>query len=237
MIEKPAVDDRNKTKACIQVKICGLTRVDQAMRCAQLGADLIGLVFYSGSPRCVGRRRAREISAAVRSKAAAVGVFVNASFQTVMDAVKNCGLDGVQLHGSEPPQQVQRLRDAGLVVLKALFQSRQPYLVQAGDYDASAFLLECGSGRLPGGNARMWDWAAARKVSRRCPVMLAGGLDADNVFRAIQLGRPDAVDVSSGVERLPGDKDMDKVAAFIDAVRRTQVGYPIKKIHQGEPPC
>jgi phosphoribosylanthranilate isomerase len=157
-------------------------------------------------------------------------VFVNASYRAVMDVVQFCDLPIVQLHGQEPPQQVQRLRDAGLVVWKALFHRQQPFFDQAGDYNASAFLLECGTGRLPGGNARTWDWAAAAKMKRSRPVVLAGGLDADNIPRAIRLGRPDAVDVSSGVELTPGVKDMQKVSAFIKAVVGTRLDYYPQKI-------
>ena len=222
--------DRTATANRIPVKICGLTRVDQALDCARLGANLIGLVFYPHSPRCVERKRAREISTAVRSRSATVGVFVNASYRAVMDVVQFCDLPIVQLHGQEPPQQVQRLRDAGLVVWKALFHRKQPFFDQAGDYNASAFLLECGTGRLPGGNARTWDWAAAAKMKRSRPVVLAGGLDADNIPRAIRLGKPDAVDVSSGVELTPGVKDMQKVSAFIKAVVRTRIDYYPQKI-------
>ena len=219
-----------KTGTRIQIKICGLTRIDQAVACAELGAELIGLVFYPGSPRWVDRQNAREISAAVASKAVVTGVFVNESYRTIMDRVHFCGLSAVQLHGGEPPQLVQRLRDVGLVVLKALFYQKQPLLDQTGDYEASAFLLECGAGPMPGGNARRWDWAAAAKVDRSRPLLLAGGLDVDNVNRAIRLGRPDAVDVSSGVERSPGVKDMQKVAAFIGAANRVEIDYPLRKI-------
>ena len=219
-----------KTDVRIQVKICGLIRADQAVACAELGADLIGLVFYPGSPRCVDRKTAREISAALPSRVAAAGVFVNESYRAIMDRVHYCGLRAVQLHGSEPPQLVQRLRDVGLVVLKALFHQKKPFLDQTGDYDPSAFLLECGAGRMPGGPARTWDWSAAAKVDRSRPVILAGGLDAGNIARAIRLGRPDAVDVSSGVEHSPGEKDMEKVAAFIGAANRVEINYPPRKI-------
>lgn len=230
MVEKRVNAVRNKTDARVQVKICGVTRVDQATRCVQLGADLIGLVFYPASPRCVARKQAREIAAAVRSNAAAVGVFVDQSYSVIMETVRDCRLNGVQLHGNESPQLVRQLRDAGLLVLKVLFHSKSPMLDQAHDYDASAFLLECGKGRLPGGNARVWDWTAAAAVNRSRPVVLAGGLDADNISRAIGLGKPDAVDVSSGVERTPGVKDMQKVTAFINAVDRITIDYHPKKM-------
>ena len=230
MTEKQIITTGNGTQPRMPVKICGLMRAEQALDCVQLGADLIGLVFYSGSPRCVDRKRAREISAAVGSTASVVGVFVNEAYRTVMGVVESCGLTAVQLHGQEPPELVKRLRNTGLVVFKALFYSKQPFLDRATKYDASAFLLECGAGRLPGGNARKWDWAAAEKTDRRRPVILAGGLTADNISRAILLGHPDAVDVSSGVEQRPGEKDMNKVAAFLEAVGRTEINYTFQPI-------
>jgi phosphoribosylanthranilate isomerase len=237
MTEKPLQPLRNETGVRIQVKICGLTQVDQAAGCVQLGADLIGLVFYPPSPRWVDRKQACKISAAVRPKAAVVGVFVNESYATILDAVHECSLNGVQLHGNEPPEMISQLRGAGLLVLKALFHGKSPTLDQAGEYDPSAFLLECGKGPLPGGNARQWDWAAAGKVNRSRPLVLAGGLDADNIARAVRLGKPDAVDVSSGVERAPGVKDIEKVAAFINAVDRIKIDYHPKNMLEGEPPC
>ena len=230
MTEKQITPAVNNTQPRIPVKICGLMRVEQALDCVELGANLIGLVFYPGSPRCVDRNQAREISAALGSRATVVGVFVNEAYRTVMGVVENCGISAVQLHGQESPELVKRLRGTGLVVLKALFYSKQPFLDRAIEYDASAFLLECGAGRLPGGNARKWDWAAAEKASRSRPVILAGGLTADNISRAILLGKPDAVDVSSGVEQQPGEKDMDKVAAFLDAVGRTEINYTFQPI-------
>ena len=230
MTEKQITATGNSRQPRMPVKICGLMRAEQALDCVTLGADLIGLVFYPGSPRYVDGKRAREISAAVGSKASVVGVFVNEDYRTVMDVVESCGIRTVQLHGQEPPELIKRLRDTGLVVLKALFYSKQPFLDRAADYDASAFLVECGAGRLPGGNARQWDWAAAEKTDRSCPVILAGGLTADNISRAILLGKPDAVDVSSGVEQLPGEKDMNKVAAFLDAVGRTEINYTLQPI-------
>jgi phosphoribosylanthranilate isomerase len=147
-----------------------------------------------------------------------VGVFVDAPLDVILDKVEHCGLTAVQLHGQEPPGLVDRLRRQGLTVIKALFQERPPEFDRAPDYAPSAFLLECGRGRLPGGNAAVWNWAAAVDISRTRPVLLAGGLAPENVRRAAALGRPDAVDVSSGVEAMPGEKDLDKIRRFIQAV-------------------
>lgn len=204
----------------IQVKVCGLTDPQQAAACAALGADAIGLIFYPPSPRYVEAPRAAEIAAAVRGKAAAVGVFVNVAAEEILSCVERCGLTAVQLHGNESPEEVTYLKRAGVRVIKALFLKKEPRFTRISAYTADGFLLECGLGKLPGGNARRWDWSGAAGLAP-VPTILAGGLDPDNIARAVSLARPDAVDVSSGVEAAPGRKDLEKVEAFIAAVRGT----------------
>jgi phosphoribosylanthranilate isomerase len=107
------------------------------------------------------------------------------------------------------------------VVIKAVFAARPPFLTAAPAFRPSAFLVECGRGTLPGGNAEQWDWARAATMAR--PLLLAGGLNPDNVANAIAMVCPDGVDVSSGVENAPGDKDIKAVVAFIQNVRRAQI--------------
>lgn len=208
-----------------QIKICGLTRVDEAEGCAGLGADAIGLVFFYKSPRHVSDDQAREISKAVSETSKTVGVFVNASYDHIMKKAETCRLSSVQLHGQESPDLVHRIADTGLSVIKALFVDGTPSLSTADAYDASAFLVECCKGPLPGGNAMAWDWGAARDFGQSHPLILAGGLSHENVSIAISAALPLALDVSSGVEASPGRKDMKRVAAFIDAVSNHAVEY------------
>lgn len=205
-------------KCAVQVKICGLTRPDEAVACADAGANAIGLVFYPKSPRHVETQQAAAIVRSLESRVTAVGVFVNAGFDRVMETVKACGLTGVQLHGDESTELVDRLRARGLVVIKALFANRKPSLDQADRYHPSAFLAECAGGTLPGGNAKAWNWSEAKALGTEYPLVLAGGLDAENVCAAMAAAGPAAVDVSSGVEASPGRKDPDKVRRFIQAV-------------------
>jgi phosphoribosylanthranilate isomerase/indole-3-glycerol phosphate synthase/phosphoribosylanthranilate isomerase len=202
-----------------QVKVCGLTDLDEALGVAALGVHAVGCVFYPRSPRHLTRERARAICAALPPDVRRVGVFVDESPEAVLRIVRACGLDTVQLHGQEPPEAVERLRGEGLRVIKALFASRAPGPGDADRYHPSAFLMECGAGKLPGGNAETWDWAQARPLADRCPLILAGGLTPGNVVRAIARSQPDAVDLSSGVEAAPGRKDLGKVAALMSAVR------------------
>ena len=201
-----------------QIKVCGLTRVENALECIALGADAIGCVFYPKSPRHVTDDQARDICKAVSFKAATVGVFVNESFSFIMKKVDRCLLDTVQLHGQESPRLVTRLRKEKLKVIKTLFLSSIPAFENVKDFEPSAFLVECGNGVLPGGNAVSWNWEKARHLVENYPVILAGGLSPENVSNAVKQSTPDAVDVSSGVELSPGLKDTSKVKAFIQAV-------------------
>jgi phosphoribosylanthranilate isomerase len=213
-----------------QVKICGLTRPEQARACADLGADAIGLIFYPKSPRFVTMDAARAVCAALPASVAKVGVFVDESMDIIIETVRVCGLTAVQLHGRESPQLVKQLAHQFINVIKALYVEGLPAMDTADDYPAAAFLIECRKGVLPGGNAMAWDWTAARDFGASRPLILAGGLDPENVGKAIHDAVPDAVDVSSGVEASPGIKDMKKVDAFIRAVRACNIDKPLGRI-------
>jgi len=213
-----------------QVKICGLTRVQQALQCADLGADAIGFVFYPKSPRHLTDDQAKKICMALPERIKKVGVFVNESFSSIMNHVERCHLSTVQLHGQESPELVRRLCKQNLQVIKALFVDGNPSLKNAENYPASAFLVECGRGILPGGNALQWNWDQARSFGDKYPLIIAGGLSPENVSHAIKVSSPNAVDVSSGVESSPGHKDIDKVSLFLDAVFRCGIKKNGKKI-------
>jgi phosphoribosylanthranilate isomerase len=216
-----------------QVKICGLTRIDEAVACAALGADAIGFVFYSKSPRRVTAGQAREISMALPPFVCRVGVFVNETFDTIMQVARDARLQAVQLHGMEPPGLVKKIAGQGLTVIKALFSHREPFFTQAAHFPAAAFLLECGLGPLPGGNARTWDVSLSKQFKKGAPFILAGGLASDNVVRTIDECQPDSVDVSSGVESRPGRKDLNSVKQFMAATRKTHLARPSRRIFYG----
>jgi phosphoribosylanthranilate isomerase len=201
-----------------QVKICGLTRAEEAVTCAELGADAIGLVFYPPSPRHVSVATAGEIAAALPATVAKVGVFVNESLDYILETARLTGLTAVQLHGDEPPALVADLKTAGLKVIKALFAAKAPGLALADTFGADAVLFEQGAGRLPGGNAETWDYSLARRQALGPPLILAGGLTPDNVPTAIRKAAPDAIDLSSGVEAEPGRKSKEKVKRLMAAV-------------------
>ena len=201
-----------------QIKICGITSIREAQACAMAGADAIGFISYPKSPRHLDDQTIRRIRQSVPENVCPVGVFVNEDFERIMQAVGMGGLRAVQLHGNESPELVENLVAEGLIVIKALFVNGRPSLTRASYYPASAFLLECAGGPLPGGNAMDWNWAEARNLPSGKPVVLAGGLTPGNIQEAISAGQPDVVDVSSGVELHPGCKDLDKIAAFCQAV-------------------
>ena len=213
-----------------QVKVCGLTRVENALECIALGADAIGCVFYPKSPRHVTDEEARDICRAVSSSVVRVGVFVNESFSFIMQKVQRCLLDAVQLHGQESPELAHSLRKEDLKVIKTLFLSSKPTFENAKEYEPSAFLVECGGGVLPGGNAVPWSWEKARHLVGNYPVILAGGLSPENVSDAVEQSTPDAVDVSSGVELSPGLKDTGRVEVFIRAVSMCDLTRKTRRI-------
>jgi phosphoribosylanthranilate isomerase len=213
-----------------QVKICGLTRVKEALACTTLGVEAIGYVFYPQSPRNLTDNQAQEISSVVKGQIKTVGVFVNETFSNVMKRVALCRLSAVQLHGQESPELVQRFRKEKIQVIKALFVEGTPSLDDVSSYDASAYLVECGRCSLPGGIALKWDWEKAKSFGEEHPLIIAGGLAPDNVSQAIRASAPHAVDVSSGVERSPGLKDLGKIKAFMDVVSQSTSTKKLKKI-------
>lgn len=207
------------------IKICGLTDPDNAQACVQAGADIIGLVFYPKSPRHLELSRAARVAASLSARVPVWGVFVDAGLDMIMAHVNACGLTGVQLHGSEPPGLVEALKKKDLTVAKAVFARGFPALDSVHTYAAAdCVLVECGLGKLPGGNARTWNYRLARKISARYPVLLAGGLTCTNITKAMADADPRGVDISSGVETAFGIKDIHQVANLVRLVKGHEAG-------------
>ena len=202
------------------IKICGVTWPDNALDCVHAGADAIGLVFFEKSPRNVSMENARDITRILPAHILTCGVFVNESFDFILERVDRCHLTGVQLHGQESPYLVEKLTKENLIVIKALFAVKKPSLLDVNLYKTASFcLVEYGKGILPGGNAETWDYSVSAQLNTRLPLMLAGGLSCENIQQAIHLAKPVAVDVSSGVEKTHGFKDIKKVTTFIQMAR------------------
>jgi indole-3-glycerol phosphate synthase/phosphoribosylanthranilate isomerase len=206
----------------VAVKICGITSVDDGLMAARAGADAVGLVLWPGSRRAVDPDTARAIADAMPPLVQRVGVFVDPSLDEVALAVEEIGLDAVQLHGDETPE---FCRAVGARVLKALrvgagFDASS---LDAWSGAAAGILLDTrvdGPDAPPGGTGRAFDWALARPARDHAAfLVLAGGLTAQNVAEAVAVVRPDAVDVSSGVEFAQGRKDPALVRAFVRAAR------------------
>jgi phosphoribosylanthranilate isomerase len=209
-----------------RVKICGVTEAAHALAAAEAGADFIGLVF-APSKRQVDAGRALEIVQAVKGlerPPQTVGVFVNLPAIEVERTAERCGLDRVQLSGDEPWDYI---RDIALPVIKAIRvkagQSGRDVLAELtrGERfmdEGFVCLLDCDVAGSYGGSGRAFDWAVAKEATQRYPVIIAGGLSPNNVGQAIRLAAPWGVDVSSGVESR-GKKNVEKIKAFIDAVR------------------
>lgn len=198
-----------------RVKVCGLTRERDAELVSACGAAAIGLVFWPRSPRAVTIEQARRIVAVLPPLVQAVGVFVDATPDTVSAIADDIGLDLLQLHGDEA---VDAWVTTTRPIMKALTLATYPHSAWVGR--ARSVLLDAHDPVRRGGTGEAIDWAAARRCVGDRPFVLAGGLTAQNVARAIDAARPHAVDVSSGVEAAPGLKDAARVRAFFDAVRR-----------------
>jgi phosphoribosylanthranilate isomerase len=203
-----------------RVKICGITRVEDALAAAQAGADAIGLVFYAGSPRHVTVDQAAQIVAALPPWVTVVGLFVNAPRVEVEAVLAAVPIDLLQFHGEEMPA---ACRGYGRRYVKAVRMREDVDLnVEAARYaDAAALLLDAYVPDRHGGTGRRFDWARVPAALEK-PVILAGGLTADNVAQAIRQTRPYAVDVSGGVEAAKGIKDATKMRAFVRNVNSVE---------------
>ena len=209
----------------LEIKICGIKDLAAMDAALEAGADMVGLVFFPPSPRSVSLEEGAKLAARARGKALVVALTVDAD-DALVDAIKaRVAPDMLQLHGQETPARVSEIRKrAGLPMIKAL------PVAEAGDLDvvpayaavAERILFDARPPRdatRPGGHGSPFDWTLLAHVARTRPIMLSGGLDPENVGAAIRTVRPDAVDVSSGVEKSPGVKDAEKIARFVANAR------------------
>ena len=200
-----------------RVKICGITRVEDALAAVNAGADAIGLVFYAPSPRCVNVAQAQKIVAAIPPFVSVVGLFVNAPTAEIQFILSQVRLDIIQYHGDETPDVCKQIN---LPYYKAIRVKAESNLLQyALEFEsAKALLLDTYTEAAFGGTGQVFDWNLIPKNMTK-PVILAGGLTAENVAHAIKQVQPYAVDVSGGVEVVKGIKDIAKIAAFMQGVK------------------
>ena len=222
----------------VKVKICGLTNSVDALAAVASGADMLGFVFYPESPRFIspdGVRRILELLGEVRQSVITVGVFVNEPRERVKSVLELCGLDAAQLHGEEPPSMLgfeggtPETRVLSGSAYKALRpRSRIEALTNVERYALTdnmrgtrlpALLLDAYHSDLRGGTGKTGDWQLAAELAGRFPLLLAGGLNPDNVAEAVEIVKPWGVDAASGVETSPGRKDHAAIEAFVRAVK------------------
>ncbi len=210
------------------VKICGLKTPEALDAALAAGADMVGFVFFPPSPRNVGIEAARALGERVKGRARKVALSVDASDAELERAVEALRPDMLQLHGKETPERVVAVRSRfRLPVMKALpIESRAdlaPIHLYAKVVDRLLFDARAPrEATRPGGLGKTFDWRLLEGVEPGVPFMLSGGLDAGNLAEALRITRAPSVDVSSGVERAPGEKDLDKIAAFVRAARAAE---------------
>ncbi|MGO8766739.1 MAG: phosphoribosylanthranilate isomerase [Limisphaerales bacterium] len=204
-----------------RVKICGITNLADAHAAVEAGADALGFILYEKSPRHVTLSRAAEISKQLPTFILRVGVFVNATENFIRRAISEAGLTTLQFHGDETPDDCERF---GLMTMKAFRMRNAGTLGEIAKYHTDAYLLDAFSPSVLGGTGHTFNWdlaVEARKMGK--PIFISGGLTPENVADAIQKIHPFGVDVASGVERAPGQKDHAKVRAFVNAAKSAKL--------------
>ena len=201
-----------------RIKVCGITRPSDAELAVSLGVDAIGMIFYPGSPRNVSLEQAKEICSVIPAFVSRIGVFVNEQANLIKQTATSCGFSAVQLHGDEASEFAESLE---LPYIKVLTSKESPGLENGdlGYRSALGFLLDARTENAYGGTGQLFDRSAWPAKADK-PLILAGGLGPDNVSEAIGALRPYAVDLNSGVESQPGQKDADKLERAIHEIRR-----------------
>jgi phosphoribosylanthranilate isomerase len=201
-----------------RIKICGITRLEDAQAAVELGAWAVGMIFYERSPRRCELAEAERIGAALRRRGELVGVFVNSPLETIADVNERVGLTLVQLHGDEGPSFCSEVaRRTGARTIKAAAVRGPATLQDLARFHTDFHLLDGYAEGMRGGTGERFDWSLIEGRRSKVPLILSGGLDANNVGEAIAATRPYAVDVASGVESAPGVKDHERIRAFIEA--------------------
>ena len=218
-----------------QIKICGVTNSDDARACVELGAEMIGFNFYRRSPRYIEPAVVRRIVDALTPRTCAVGVFVDAAPAKIRKFAKTAGVRCVQLHGHTTPESCEELARE-FRVIRALSTDTQFEPEHTAAFPHCDVLIDAYHPELRGGTGQTCDWSAARAAMRYTRfLILSGGLDAQNVGRAIAAVMPNATDVCSGIESAPGVKDHSKLEQFISAVRAAERLVRATSTHK--PPC
>ena len=204
----------------MRVKICGIKQPDQGKAIAIAGATALGFICVPNTPRYVTKQQIRAVVEQLPKQIDRIGVFANSSVEEICQIVEFAGLTGVQLHGDESPEFCQQMRSMlpDIEIIKALRIKNSQALEQVQIYFSSVdtLLLDAYNPQMLGGTGATLDWKTLQQFQPGCPWLLAGGLTPDNVLDALKQVNPNGIDLSSGVERAPGDKDLDKVAKLFE---------------------
>ena len=211
----------------MRIKICGITKPEQAQKIAQIGATALGFICVERSPRYVTPSQIKEILSQLSIPIDTIGVFANAEMVKIEQIVRETGLSGVQLHGSESKEFCQQLRQilpTNTEIIKAFRIKTPESLVATDSYTdyVDTLLLDAYHPQMLGGTGQTINWQELRQFSPTLPWMLAGGLNPDNISDALTQLKPDGIDLSSGVEKSPGDKDLDLVARLFEHISQYQ---------------
>lgn len=209
----------------MRIKICGITQPEQGKAIANLGATALGFICVPASPRYVSATKIRSVVEQLPKPVDLIGVFADASCEEICQTVATAGLTGVQLHSDESPQFCQELRSylPKVEIIKALRVRNSEALAQTEVYVelVDTLLLDAYDPQMLGGTGKTLDWRTLQQFQPSCPWLLAGGLTPDNVVEALSQVHPNGIDLSSGVERAPGDKDLDKVTQLFRQLQLT----------------
>ena len=218
------------------VKICGITRRQDAVLCADAGAGALGAVFYEKSPRNIAPAAVRKLFEGLDPQIARVGVFVNASVDTMLRTARIAALDTIQMHGEETAEKIEAVLREGFHVVQAIKRTGPELLAAARALPLQAgILVECGRGALPGGNGLAWNWSKAAPLAQFHPFAIAGGLNPQNLAVVVRDSGAAGFDASSGVETAPGIKDEAAVRAYLRSARDLPVA-PRPFSWKGSPP-
>jgi phosphoribosylanthranilate isomerase len=224
----------------LSIKICGLKTPGALDVALDSGAEMVGFVFFPPSPRHLGWEAARALGQRAQGRALKVALTVDASNQMLGDILEALKPDMLQLHGTETPERVAVVRSRfGLPVMKALPIAERKDLSPMRQYAqvADRLIFDARAPQdatRPGGLGKIFDWTLLKDINAGVPFMLSGGLDADNVAEALRVTRAPGVDVSSGVERAAGEKDPDKIRAFVRAARVAEAELFSSPLQLGE---
>ncbi len=199
------------------VKICGITNWEDARAASACGAAALGFIFFEGSPRAIDPDGALKIIAKLPRTLATVGVFVNQPILRIQEIYEHCRLDFIQLSGDEAPEFCNQIPES--ILIKAVSPKTDEDLNRLSNYRVTALLVDSREPNRYGGTGKLSNWEQASTLARKHPVILAGGLNSENVGAAITAVSPEAVDVSSGVEISPGKKDYRKMRTFVENAR------------------